>query len=199
MGGWRARRGFTILELMITVMVMAALLAIAVPAWRSVMRRSYVSNTVNSLVADMQYARSEAASRHQFVSICRSANGTGCDVTGVNYDAGYIIYVYNAAANGANQSFGAVSGLTLLRRVTAQPDVSIQATDGNVITFGQTGTPIANGTRTALTMVVCSRSKSGATDVGQNTNQMPGSRVSLGVSGSVASTKLAAGAACTAS
>lgn len=199
MGRRRIAAGFSVLELMMTVMIMAALLAIAVPAWRTVVRRNYVSTTVNNLVADMQYARSEAASRHQFVSICRSVSGTGCDVGGVNYDAGYIVYVYNAAANGANQSFGAVSGLTLLRRVQALPDVSIQATDGNVITFGQTGSPIANGSRTALTMVVCARSKSGATDVGQNTTTTPGARISLGVSGSIASSKLAAGAACTAS
>ncbi|NII07779.1 GspH/FimT family pseudopilin [Luteibacter anthropi] len=191
-------RGFSILELMITVAVIAVLLAIAAPVWRNAMRKSYLSSVVNGIVGDMQYARAEAANRHQFVSICRSTNGSTCDTSAVNYDAGYIVYAYNAAANGGNQAYSASTG-TLLRVVAAQTNVSVQATDGNFITFGQTGLPLPNGTRTTLNMVACARTQAGSTGVGVNTNATPGARITLGLSGSVASTKLASTAACTAS
>lgn len=193
-------RGFSILELLITVTVIAVLLAIAAPIWRSAMRKSYLSSVVNSIVGDMQYARAESATRHQFVSICRSTTGSACDTSGVNYDAGYIVYSYNAAAAGANQAYNAsTAGMVLLRVGAAQTNVSVQATDGNIITFGQTGLPIANGTRTALNMVACARAAGAATGTGANSTAAPGARIALGASGSVASTKLAVGAACTAS
>ena len=196
----RRLRGFTILELMVVMIVMAVLLALAVPTFRSVTRKSYVSSVVNSLIGDMQYARAEAANRHQFVSICRSSTGSSCDTSSVNYDAGYIVYAYNAAAAGANQVYNAsTAGMVLLRVGATQVNVSVQATDGNVITFGQTGLPIANGPRTAMNMVACARPAGTSTGTGANTYDVPGARIALGVSGSLASTKLAIGAACTAS
>ncbi|KAF1005226.1 MAG: hypothetical protein GAK28_03478 [Luteibacter sp.] len=196
----RLHRGFTLLELMVVIVVIAVLLAIAVPTLRTVTRKSYVSSVVNSIIGDMQFARAEAANRHQFVSICRSSTGTSCDTSGVNYDAGYIVYAYNASASGANQAYNAsTAGMVLLRVGPAQTNVSVQATDGNIVTFGQTGLPVPNGTRTAMNMVACARLAGTKTGNGVNTSDVPGARIALGVSGSVASTKLAVSAVCTAS
>lgn len=188
------------MELLITIVVISVLLAIATPMLRSVTRKGYVSSVVNGIIGDMQYARAEAANRHQFVSMCRSSTGTSCDTSGVNYDAGYIVYAYNAAASGANQVYSAsTSGMVLLRVGAPQTNVSVQATDGNVISWGQTGLPIPNGSRTSLKMVACARLAGTQTGTGANTFDVPGALISLGVSGSVASTKLSSTAACTAS
>ncbi|UPG96725.1 GspH/FimT family pseudopilin [Luteibacter aegosomatissinici] len=191
--------GFTLMELMITVIVISVLMAIAVPSFRGTMRRSYVSNALSTVNADLQFARAEAANRHQFVSVCRSTNGLVC-ANGQDFDAGYIIYAYNAAAGGTNQVLTTLStGMTLLRYTQAQPRVSIQATDANVLTFGQIGQPEPNGTRTNMNFTVCARLQNQTTGVGTNNNESLGGKLALGQSGSITASKLAATATCAAS
>ncbi|HXO99760.1 MAG TPA: GspH/FimT family pseudopilin [Luteibacter sp.] len=193
---WK-NRGFTILELMVTVAVMAVLMAIAVPAFRGTMRRSHVSNIVNTMVGDLQFARSEAAMRHKFVSVCRSKDGKECVNDGSNYDVGYIVYAYDASVDGPNQTYDSTNAShELLRATPITPDVSIQATDGDVLTFGMTGLPAANGSRTAMEFVFCARQAGKTTDPGENNSESPGSRVTLGVSGSLINTKLPSAANC---
>lgn len=192
--------GFTILELMVTLAVMAVLLAIAVPAFRAVMRRTYINSVSNTLIGDLQYARSEAATRHQFVSVCRSVDGLVCAIGSKDLDVGYLVYAYNASATGANQVFtSSKADHVILRKVPLQAQVSVQGTDGEVLTFGQMGTPLVNGTRTSMNFVLCTRNAGATTGVGANTNENPGIQVGVGASGSLSTTKLAAGAACTAS
>ncbi|NID15467.1 GspH/FimT family pseudopilin [Luteibacter yeojuensis] len=190
-------KGFTILELIVTVTVLAVLMAIAVPTFRGTMRRAHLSDSVNTLVGDLQFARSEAAMRHKFVSVCRSLDGKACATDDSNYDVGYIVYAYDASADGANQTYDASDSThELLRTTPITTDVSIQATDGDVLTFGQTGLPAANGTRTAMEFVFCSRQAGKTKDPGENNSESPGSRVMLGVSGSLINTKLASSASC---
>ncbi|WP_429197601.1 GspH/FimT family pseudopilin [Luteibacter sp. W1I16] len=191
----RKIKGFTILELMVTLTVLGVLMAIAVPSFRGTMRRARVSNAVNTMVGDMQFSRSEAATRRQFVSICRSADGKTCALSGPDYDVGYLMYAYDASAAGANQVYDATKH-TLLRTTPSTTDVSIQATDANIVTFGQTGLPVANGTRTSMQFVFCARAPGKTSGAGLNNNESPGSRVTLGVSGSLVNTKLASSANC---
>ncbi|HEY4294196.1 GspH/FimT family pseudopilin [Luteibacter sp.] len=193
----RKNKGFTILELIVTVTVLAVLMAIAVPTFRGTMRRAHLSDSVNTLVGDLQFARSEAAMRHKFVSVCRSIDGKECANDGSNYDVGYIIYAYDATADGPNQTYDASDSThELLRTTPITSDVSIQATDGDVLTFGQTGLPATNGTRTAMEFVFCSRQAGKTKDPGENNSESPGSRVALGVSGSLINTKLTSSASC---
>ncbi|MBB3229132.1 type IV fimbrial biogenesis protein FimT [Luteibacter sp. Sphag1AF] len=198
MAGLRVRaKGFSIVELMVAVAVMGILLAIAVPSFRSTMRRSNVSNVANTLMGDIQYARGEAATRHKFVSICRSTDGATCAQTSADYDLGWLVYAYNAGTVGANQAYSASdSSFQLLRIGTVQKRVSITATDGKVMTFGQSGQMAANGTRTTNAFVLCSRKNGVDTGIGENVNEVPGSVITVTASGSVSSNTLVAGAAC---
>jgi len=189
-------RGFTILELLVTLLVLAVLLSIAVPSFRATTRRAQIGNYVNTLVGDLQFARSEAATRRQFVSVCRSTDGKVCAVDQSNYDVGYLIYAYDASATGENQLYDPTKNHVLLRTTPVEAEVSIQATDANVLTFGQAGLPKANGSRTAMQFVFCARKPGNTTGQGENTPQTPGSKVSLGVSGSLTTTKLVSSANC---
>lgn len=191
----RRESGFTLMEMIVTMTVLAVLLAIAVPSFRGTMRRAQVGTAVNTLVGNLQYARAEAASRHKFVSFCRSVDGKTCADDGSNYDAGYLIYAYDASVTGANQTYDA-SKHTLLRTAPVVTQVSVIANDGKVLTFDQSGYPAANGTRTAETFVLCARKPGKTADKGENNNESPGSRVYLGVSGTLSTTKLPAGADC---
>jgi len=70
--------GFTLIELMFTVVVLAVLLGIGIPSFREFTQGSRMATAANNLLADFNYARSEAIKRRQPVTICRSDDEATC-------------------------------------------------------------------------------------------------------------------------
>jgi len=194
--------GMSIVELMVTILVLAILTAIAVPSFRGSMNRSNVVSAVNAISTDLQYARGAASSEHRFVSICRSTSGTQCDLpTGSahDYDAGWIVYSYDVSSTGADQAYKAGSAnMTILRYTPQLKGVSLRATDVNVFTFNQTGQFVASAGRTGLNFVACSRSNvNDSTDqLGTNEPGKQGSLLVLRQSGSLTVTPLPLTSSC---
>ncbi|SEO62731.1 type IV fimbrial biogenesis protein FimT [Luteibacter sp. UNC138MFCol5.1] len=184
-----AMRGVSLIELMVTIFVLAILTAVAVPSFRAVMSRSSVANAINSLSADMQFARGQAASQHRFVSLCRSTTGTSCQEAKsdpYNYDVGWIVYSYDVTSAGANQPFKNDGSMQLLRYTTGMTNVSVRGKDGLIFTFNQTGEFVTSAGRTTLSFVACPR-KAGlpTTETGTNTTGIQGSLLTLRASGSI--------------
>lgn len=65
-----AQRGFTIIELMVTLVVAAILLAIAIPSFTYLTVSSKLSTTANSLVNNLMVARAEAIKRNADMNVC---------------------------------------------------------------------------------------------------------------------------------
>jgi len=86
-------KGFTLLELMVTVAVASVTLLIAIPSYQSVVARNAVVAGVNDLVGDLNYARSEAVDRGQHVYVCPSTDQTSCRSKGKNdWADGWIVF-----------------------------------------------------------------------------------------------------------
>jgi len=85
-----AARGFTLVELMVTLLVLAVLLGLAVPSFRDAALSSRLTGYANDLVAGVQIARSEAIKRNATVTLCASANGSTCATAG-GWEVGWII------------------------------------------------------------------------------------------------------------
>jgi len=202
MGKRKHMAGLSMVELMVTILVLAVLMAIAVPSFRAVMNRGNVVSAVNSLSADIQFARGAASSEHRFVSICRSTTGTQCDIpTGGthDYDVGWIVYSYDVSSTGADQAYVAgSSNMTLLRSTPQIRGVSVRATDANIFTFNQTGQFVASAGRTGLNFVACPRATvSDASDtLGTNQAGKQGSLLVLRQSGSLTVTPLPLTSSC---
>ncbi|MDO1527504.1 GspH/FimT family pseudopilin [Fulvimonas sp. R45] len=97
-GGWQ--RGFTLVELMVTVAVLAILLAIAVPSFRSLTLSNRLATTANDIVGALNTARMEAVKRNASVQFCSnssSANGTDTLGSLCGSDGGYVYTSINGA------------------------------------------------------------------------------------------------------
>ena len=70
--------GFTLIELMVTIAVLAIVTAIAVPSMRSLILANRLTAASTELVTSLQLARSEALRRNAPVTVCASADGAGC-------------------------------------------------------------------------------------------------------------------------
>ncbi|WP_456361858.1 GspH/FimT family pseudopilin [Xanthomonas arboricola] len=79
---FRHRAGFTLIEIMVTVAVLGIVLAVAVPAFGTLIRSSRLTSNANEFVAALQLARSEAVRQNSLVAVCRSDNGSTCAVGG---------------------------------------------------------------------------------------------------------------------
>jgi len=63
--------GFTIIELMLTILLGAILMAVAVPSFRTMIAANRLTTQANDLVSAINYARSESISHNSTVTFCR--------------------------------------------------------------------------------------------------------------------------------
>jgi type IV fimbrial biogenesis protein FimT len=109
----RPSAGFTVLELMVVVAIVAVLIAVAVPSFRDITQRNRIAAEVNSFVGDLQYARSEAVKRGMPVCVCASADGTSCVGTNT-WHQGWIVF---SDVNGSCTIDAAAGDLVIRKRI----------------------------------------------------------------------------------
>jgi type IV fimbrial biogenesis protein FimT len=79
----RPVHGFTLIELMVTLVVAVVLLVIAVPSFRSIMLSNRLNTVANELVGTINATRVEAIKRNASAQVCsNSADNNGTDTLG---------------------------------------------------------------------------------------------------------------------
>jgi type IV fimbrial biogenesis protein FimT len=68
----RYSRGFTLVELLVVMVIAAVLLTLAAPSFTRLIQSTTISSNVNSLLADLRFARTEAIRLGGAVVVCRS-------------------------------------------------------------------------------------------------------------------------------
>lgn len=93
-------RGFTVIELMVTVALVAILAALAVPSLRAFIVRNNFSSMGNEFSGSILRARNEAVSKNMCVTMCMSStvdtttgNGPVCLTNGQDWQVGWIVFL----------------------------------------------------------------------------------------------------------
>ena len=91
MGRRAVAGGFTLVELLVSMAVMAILLTLAVPAFSEAMVSSRLTSVANSFLSHLYLARSEAIKRNGRAVLCKSADGLACSGSG-GWHQGWILF-----------------------------------------------------------------------------------------------------------
>jgi type IV fimbrial biogenesis protein FimT len=131
----KRQKGFSLVELLTVSVIVAILLGIGVPSYRYFGNQNRMSMEVNSLVADLQFARSEALREGKNVTVCVSTTGTGCAGTSALWAKGWLVY--------SNPTGIPPNATTILRIRTAfigkTPDLFSAGNGVTAVTFNREG------------------------------------------------------------
>lgn len=137
--------GFTLLELMFTITVLAVIVGIGVPNLRDFVRNSRMSSAANDIITDFNLARSEAVKRRVAVTLCKSQNLATCDANDAGPFNRWIVFVDDAdpAIVAATDGNGQVdAGETVLRQRTIDDTITVRKRANQIrTTFLRSGFP----------------------------------------------------------
>ena len=143
-------RGFTLIELMVTLMLTGSVLTFVTPSMRDMLMNTRLSIHVNDWLAANRFARAEAIKRGRLVTICRSVDADkgrdACDTspaegrTSSDWGVGWLIVVENSS-----NSLGVVGpGDEILLRQGSLPQKVYGPASTKQISYNATGAPVGN-------------------------------------------------------
>lgn len=134
------QQGFTLVELMVVVALVAILATIATPSWNRMIVSNRIRAAVNDWTLSAQFARSEALRRNESVTLCPSNNGTGC--TSSDYETGWIVIASNNTS----------AGTRVLQDTLPKERLTMVQAIRRVVTFLPNGLLVGNFTGAHITV-----------------------------------------------
>lgn len=132
------QRGFTLVELMVSVALLALLLASAVPSFRGWISNAQVRTASDALQTGVRQAQSEALRRSQQVVLFRTADGS-CSATASAATTGKF-WVLRTVAAGTGQTAALIQCGTLI-----EAQSSVLVSGPAALCFSGAGRQTANG------------------------------------------------------
>jgi type IV fimbrial biogenesis protein FimT len=131
----RRAAGFTMTELIVTMSIVAILLAIGIPSFRYVTVSNRISSEVNGLLGDMQYARSIAVKEGLYVTVCVSDNQIQCSNKS-SWQDGWIVFL-DSDGDQVRQGHEAI--VRVQNRFSSSDKFQPEAGSFSAITFNREG------------------------------------------------------------
>ncbi|MBZ4192818.1 MAG: Tfp pilus assembly protein FimT/FimU [Candidatus Contendobacter sp.] len=121
-------KGFTLIELIITLAIAAIVMTIGVPAFQDMIRNNRMIAQTNDFISALSFTRSEAIKRGRPVVLCKSSGGAACATTGP-WDQGWMIFV------DTNNNAAVDAGEEILRIHDALSGGNTLVGNSNVVTY----------------------------------------------------------------
>lgn len=132
-----SQRGFTLLEIMMVLVIVALLMSVAVPSFEGFIERSRITNEVNRLVNNLNYARSTAVSQAQVITLASNDDS--------DWSSGWQIYATNTVTVGGVAFVAADTLLKDINGSAARLTVNSNAAGTPFISFRPNGMLNENG------------------------------------------------------
>lgn len=152
-------RGFTLIELMVTIAVVAVLGTIALPSFSTSIRNSRVTTDSNELLTAVNLARLEAISRTRGVSICAADTTAGlpaaCGAAN-DWSKGWVVFMDDSAGAAVPT---AINSAAIIRTWVANGATTITQTpaESMFLRFSSRGESVSGaGTFNVVPSVHCS-------------------------------------------
>jgi type IV fimbrial biogenesis protein FimT len=129
-------RGFTLVELLITVTIVAIMLAFAVPSYSHIIASKRMVSELNALLVDMQYARSEAQRQGTTVQICQSSDQKNCTNSN-SWEQGWIVECTGAKC--------ASTAVLKVHSAFTGPETFNASNNTSAVVYGPSGFPFPGG------------------------------------------------------
>jgi len=110
-GSVKLAAGFTLVELMTTILLVAIVAVVALPSYRTIIRAARLTTQIYEFNAALNFARSEAIKRGLSVTVCPSTDQASCTVN-TQWEEGWIAFV----DADANQSVSTTDGREVILR-----------------------------------------------------------------------------------
>jgi type IV fimbrial biogenesis protein FimT len=94
----RKLRGVTLIELLVTLVVLSILLTVAVPGFQSFIRSNRLTSAANEMASALNLARSEAIRRGKTVTLCQSSASASPSCDGTSWADGWLVFVGTSGA-----------------------------------------------------------------------------------------------------
>lgn len=153
------KSGFTLIELMVTLIVVAIVVMAGLPMLGDFTRESRIVSRTNDMVAALNFARSEAVKRADFVSMCPSSDQASC-TGGTDWTVGWIVWLDETGPGDGTVD----SGETLLRVGDTTQAMSISS-GADSITYDPAGTLSGSGVTLTLRPDGCEASERRQIDI----------------------------------
>ncbi|SDX36877.1 GspH/FimT family pseudopilin [Marinobacter mobilis] len=128
-------RGFTLIELIVTIAVFGVIIALAAPSFQNMVISNRVAFDRDEFFNLLQFARSEAIKNGTAVTICKSSNGSSCD-NSLGWNGGWLLFadtdrdgVLDASGDKVIKSVDPLEGLVVVT----------QSNGDNLVTFESRG------------------------------------------------------------
>lgn len=172
-----AKNGFTLIELMVVVAIVAILAGIAAPSFRDMIRNNRLATATNDLIGELALARSEAARQGKRITLCTSANASASSAScsaGATWQQGRIVFVDESDSGTAGTRD---NGEAVLRaNSTEATNITITASGFGTLNFIQFRPNGAISSGTTGNFLICD-DRAGA--FGRNIRIEPTGRVQL--------------------